>query len=70
MEIATPVQLASFGTMPQSPTKYLAAKPRLQSKDQQELAVLALIKMAADNPEAASAQMDTLERAAMTARAA
>ena len=59
VEIATPVQLASFGTMLQSPTKYLAAKPRLQSKDQQELAVLALIKMAADNPEAASAQMDS-----------
>ena len=59
VEIAAPVQLAAFGTMLQSPAKFLTAKAKLQSKDQQELATLALIKIAADNPDGAASLMDS-----------
>ena len=58
VEIAAPVQLQAFSTMLQSPAKYLATKAKLQSKEQQELATLALIKMAADNPEGTANLMD------------
>ena len=59
VEIAAPVQLQAFGSMLQSPIKYLTAKPKLQSKEQQELATLALVKIAADNPDSASTLMDS-----------
>ncbi|MGF6210775.1 transglycosylase SLT domain-containing protein [Comamonas sp. 4034] len=59
VEIAAPVQLQAFSTMLQSPAKYLATKAKLQTKEQQELATLALIKMAADNPEGAANLMDS-----------
>ncbi|MBB6576635.1 soluble lytic murein transglycosylase [Comamonas odontotermitis] len=59
VEIAAPVQLQTFSTMLQSPAKYLATKAKLQTKEQQELATLALIKMAADNPEGAANLMDS-----------
>ncbi len=58
VEIAAPVQLQAFTTMLQSPSKYLTAKPALQSKEQQEIATLALVKIAADNPDGAAALMD------------
>lgn len=59
VEIAAPVQLQAFSTMLQSPAKYLATKAKLQTKEQQELATLALIKMAADNPDGAANLMDS-----------
>ncbi|WP_395025051.1 transglycosylase SLT domain-containing protein [Comamonas odontotermitis] len=59
VEIAAPVQLQAFSVMLQSPAKYLATKAKLQTKEQQELATLALIKMAADNPDGAANLMDS-----------
>ena len=58
VEMVAPVQLPAFATMVQSPIKFLTAKAKLQSRDQQELATLALAKIAADNPDSAANLMD------------
>ena len=58
VEMVAPVQLPAFATLVQSPIKFLTAKAKLQSRDQQELATLALAKIAADNPDSAANLMD------------
>ena len=58
VEMVAPVQLSAFATLVQSPIKFLTAKAKLQSRDQQELATLALAKIAADNPDSAANLMD------------
>ncbi|MFG5776275.1 transglycosylase SLT domain-containing protein [Comamonas sp. J-3] len=59
VEVVAPVQLPAFASMLQSPIKFLTAKAKTQSRDQQELATLALVKMAAENPDSAANLLDS-----------
>ena len=56
VEIVAPMQLAALKDVLNGPTKYLT-KARLQGKAQQELATLALVRVAADNPDGAATLM-------------
>ncbi len=58
VEVVAPMQLPAFATMLQSPSKFLTAQAKTSSKEQQELATLALIKLAADNPDGAATLME------------
>ncbi|MGE8320224.1 MAG: transglycosylase SLT domain-containing protein [Comamonas sp.] len=58
VEIVAPMQLPALRDMLNSPTKFLT-KAKAQGKDQQELATLALVRVAADNPDGAATLMAT-----------
>jgi soluble lytic murein transglycosylase len=58
VEIVPPEAMGQFNELNQSPTKYLTSRVVVASKARKEIMVLALIKLAATDPDNAARQLD------------